>query len=450
MTMLLTMLPYAFSLSLGLLATQLILPPKENCPLIIKLCLGQAVGLAISAYLTFLSFILFDQLIPFFVIFLNLILFLTLTFFVATSKENHFPKPKITWAKTKQHIGACLAIFLLAFFLIRQSNFYVHGGWDAWSVWNLKAKFLYLGGESWGNMFEPMLWRSSPHYPLLLPLINVWAWIFTQAPVYYVPQSTAILFSLLTATFLYAAIKQETKSRFAFLPILLFLGSPFVVRQCISQYSDILFAFYLLSGIYCLMKTKEKNSGAFAAMAGLLLGCLTFTKGEGLLAAGILSLLFIPYLGYKSRSPKDAELSLIFFTALFLTSLPLLFFKLVYAPDNVTFTNGLVSQTHPSTLPRLKAILIYYFLELRHMKWNGLLIITALTLLIKFRQMLNSRNILISLFLAGYFGMITVYYYINTQFEIIWWLKFTLARVIFATLPVILLLTFLSLFEKKT
>ena len=84
------------------------------------------------------------------------------------------------------------------------------GGWDAWSCWNLKAKFIFLGHENWKDVLAPGLWRSNTHYPLLWPLINVWFWDlgghFDQA----VPMLNSIVFALLTAGILLFGLLELT------------------------------------------------------------------------------------------------------------------------------------------------------------------------------------------------------------------------------------------------
>ena len=259
MTIILTLLPHLFSFLLGFFALSIINHKEKNIPSVIYFVLSLSIGLGISAQITFLSFILFNSLIPFFILSFNLLLLFTLGYYY------FLQNPVSCWNKVKikkkipQTIFLIAATFILLIPLLKHSQFYVHGGWDAWSVWNVKAKFLYLGGSSWDNMFQPILWRSSPHYPLLLPLINVWGWIFTQASVYYVPQLTAIVFTILVVYFLCFAIKDLTKSPLSFIPALLFLSSPFVIKQCISQYCDLIFGFYLLSASYCLLKAKENK-----------------------------------------------------------------------------------------------------------------------------------------------------------------------------------------------
>jgi hypothetical protein len=49
-----------------------------------------------------------------------------------------------------------------------------HGGWDAWAIWNLRARFIFRAGAEWLRAFGSFM----PHtdYPLLVPLAVVRGW----------------------------------------------------------------------------------------------------------------------------------------------------------------------------------------------------------------------------------------------------------------------------------
>lgn len=65
---------------------------------------------------------------------------------------------------------ATLCTFLLfaaaaAVFFFLASLKTPHGGWDAWAVWNLKARFVFRGGEAWTNVFSPSSTGRIPIIP---------------------------------------------------------------------------------------------------------------------------------------------------------------------------------------------------------------------------------------------------------------------------------------------
>src|SRR5206468_645905 len=50
-----------------------------------------------------------------------------------------------------------------------------HGSWDAWSIWNVRAKFL-ASGDSPQRAWSPALDWTHPEYPLLVSGVVARAW----------------------------------------------------------------------------------------------------------------------------------------------------------------------------------------------------------------------------------------------------------------------------------
>lgn len=491
---LLTYLPYLISLGIGYLLLTLLIQPQRKIALSLKLILSFGLGLAVSTQLTFISFIVFNQLHRYFVIafhiFFFLILLLMNMFIHQRRTDPHrlsrakgcFQTKKIFFFPTCSPFKAGLTVLLLILMVLPlwyQSHFYVYGGWDAWSTWNLKAKFLFLGGEHWKNLLSPILWRSSPHYPLFLPLLNVWSWLCINQATFDGPIFTSFLFTLLSLGLLYCGLKDLTRSPYAFLPSLVLLTLPLFNKLSLSQYCDHVLGFYLLASLFCLIKAKHDNCPSLALLAGLFTGLLSFTKSEGLIASLILLILAVPFLIWKTPSvcngapPEKIKgafpMIRTFLTGAFIGFLPALVFNLFYAPDNITFINGLSSAEKPITPLRIKTILGFYFFELgmplwnvfvffksfhtgiapeylEH-KWHGLWLAAMVGLILSKWKCLHPRLIILPGFLISYGLIITFYYLVNTYFEIGWWLQVSLHRILFAVLPMVLFWVFYSLWQ---
>ncbi len=200
----------------------------------LTLILSAGLGLALSATITFFSYILFDRLNAFIVAITHVIFI----FILILEKMPDSTAPKKFFSNFRNlRLNAFLyplIIVLASTPLIFHANFFPWGGWDAWSCWNLKAKFLFVGGEDWKDLFSPILWRSSPHYPLLLPLINVWGWIGTGSPSHVIPLMTSIIFTFLVAGLTFFGLKIFIKDFYALLAALLMLYLPFFVTQTSS------------------------------------------------------------------------------------------------------------------------------------------------------------------------------------------------------------------------
>ena len=339
-----------------------------------------------------------------------------------------FPADQIAWAGF-----GILSLLLIP--LWREAHFYPFGGWDAWACWNLKAKFIFLGGDTWKNMLDVSMWRSNNQYPFLLPLMNVWGWSFYGNPSISVPIGNTILFTFLTASLMFWAIKRVTKTIFSVIAPLLLFSIPFVNTLSISQYSDIVVAFYLSGTFVCLCAAREERSIPLAILAGLFCGAMSFTKPEGALASVLIVGLSIPYLW--DRNKKSSALLSPFLTATILSALPAVLFQLFWATPNVSFINGLTSPDHPTTLLRLKAILMFLGVELISLKWTGLWILLGCGLILGRAHGFKNSLGIVPIFLTLYITGAIANYSINTHYEIVWWLGTTLNRILYTLLPLI-------------
>ncbi len=403
----------------------------------LRLVLAFGLGLGISSYLTFLSFPLFDKLNGPFVIGthgLTLIALIGLNF----SLIKNIPQRLRAFKITAQNILELVFWGALIFLLGQYAKFYPDGGWDAWSVWNLKARFLYLGGHDWVRIFDPTLWRSSPHYPLFLPLLNVWGWIFTKDPTTLAPLWHSILITLLTLGALFYGLKNFVSSRAAWLGTLLLLSPPIFPIFGISQYSDIILGYYLLMIFIVLLLTKEANEKNLLLLGGLFTGFLTFIKPEGAIIS--LMLIFLSASHWMNQvDPKSLKTYwLRLGTGYLLGILPTVIFTRWYAPANITFINGLTSTTSPADGERLKIIFQFLANELLSGHWHGLWVVLLLGVFLGYKQANPGKNLIIPIFLLGYMLVICSYYWFNTYFEIRWWLNQTLSRLLISLLPTVI------------
>lgn len=319
---------------------------------------------------------------------------------------------------------------VIAFFLTMHSLHYPLGGWDAWSCWNLKAKFIYLGHEHFRAMFEPLLWRSNTHYPLLLPSINAWFWDLSGGAHTWGPMVISLLICMMTAGILLFAILELTKDQnIALIMTAAVFLLPFNTTLCVSQYSDILVGLYLLCAFISFYQDNLKLMGAF-------LGLLSFTKTEGTVAAAILAILLIIYHRDKIKT---------FLPVLMIFMLPIILFTLWMAPHNEAFVNGLISLAKPSTWERLLTVLIYPVAEMISLKWNGLWIILLGMVIWQWKELTQKRLQIFGIFFAVFLSILFTYYQINTFFEIKWWLDTTLHRILFMLMPSLFLWVALSL-----
>jgi len=163
-----------------------------------------------------------------------------------------------------------------------------HGDWDAFSIWNLRAKFLAGGQPGWRYAVSPeigggQLGAAHPDYPLLLSatVAEVWALNGDMDP--WAPALLALLFALLTIGVLVGALAWFREETLGWLAALLLASSELFGSQVAAQYADIPLAFYMLAAVAMLVAaSREQWAPAPLMVAGALAALAGWTKNEGI------------------------------------------------------------------------------------------------------------------------------------------------------------------------
>jgi len=162
-----------------------------------------------------------------------------------------------------------------------------HGGWDAYSIWNLKAKFLAGGHATWRNALAPvaggaLVGASHPGYPLLLPAAVASAWTVQGENASATPAALDVLFAFATAGILFGASACLRGEAAGLLALLLLLASEGFASQVGTQSADIPLALYILAALVLVAFAAdlEYPRGTLVA-AGLCAGLAVWTKNEG-------------------------------------------------------------------------------------------------------------------------------------------------------------------------
>jgi hypothetical protein len=233
-------------------------------------------------------------------------------------------------------LGLVLILVLVTsvhvFFLL--SHEWPHGKWDAWSIWNLRARFFYRGSEHWTDAFSPL--TQHPDYPLLLPASVARGWLYWGEESAWVPIQIALGFCLATVGLLHGSLAILRDRRQGTLGALLLLSTPAFIALGTWLYADIPLAFYILATavLYSWNEQLGKDHAGLLSLAGFMAGLAAWTKNEGLffvLAAVLAGLIVgIPHHQWKTTAGR-----MIIFAAGALPILALVaYFKLVQAPAN--------------------------------------------------------------------------------------------------------------------
>ena len=184
------------------------------------------------------------------------------------------------------------AILVLLFFALdaaKSIEAEPHGGWDAFTIWNLKAKFLAGGPLTWRNALAPvvgprdvLVGANHPGYPLLLPSAVASAWSIQGETASSTPAALALLFAFATAAVLCGAVAWLRGEAAGLLALLLLLASEGFASQTGSQNADIPLSLFLLATLALIALAGDHGwPGGTLLLAGFCCALAPWTKNEG-------------------------------------------------------------------------------------------------------------------------------------------------------------------------
>ena len=181
-----------------------------------------------------------------------------------------------------------------------------HGQWDAFAIWNLKARHIALGGENWSNVFNDALKHTD--YPLLLPLSIARMWTYAGTTTTAVPQLLHVVFLLLTISVLLATVAIMRNRIHAIVATFIVMAYSNFLRFPSNQYADTAVGCYILMAL-CMTVIAWRltgNSHSPWVLSGLFAGCAAWTKNEGLLFALVLVIVTVSVTALV-RGPKKIK-----------------------------------------------------------------------------------------------------------------------------------------------
>ncbi|MCX5678501.1 MAG: hypothetical protein NTY76_05265 [Candidatus Omnitrophica bacterium] len=337
------------SLAMGLLLVFIAWPCRK--PLItnlsLKLALAVGIGIGISSSLFFLwlvmsayrfgfaSFVIAELLLC---AALGAVLFGALKqeaqeCLMLRRAENQIFSNRVYYVLTAAFL--CATAFAISSF-ISKSACQPHGGWDAWAIWNMRARFIFRGLAAWKDAFTNVISWTNPDYPLLLPGMIARSWAYMGKCQTLAPAAIALVFTFATIGLLKSSLSLLRGREQGLLGAFILLGTPSFILHGASQYADVPLSFFILASIVILYLNERlpgKNNG-FLVLAGLITAFAAWTKNEGLffLAAVIISRIFVtvPIIGIRGSLRQMAA----FLAGSSPILLIIIYFKLFLAPPN--------------------------------------------------------------------------------------------------------------------
>lgn len=320
-----------------------------------------------------------------------------------------------------------------------------HGEWDAWAIWNLRARFLARGAPL-AVVFDAT--QVHADYPPLLPAAVARLWSLAGEGLA-APLALAALSASATVLVLYGAVRALRDRPLALLAALALLGTPAFVTESAWQYADIPLALAFLASLALLaVHDREPALGSAALLwGGAAAGCAALIKNEG--ALFLVALFAVRALAaLRDPRPRAAWFGWLLcavgaapFVAV------LLAFKLGLAPANYLFEGGGAAAFLDRLIQPSRYRMIGAAAVIETVRFGGLLLIalTAAAVLLGGTSEPQPRRAAarvagtVALMVGGYLLV-----YLVTPLDLSWQLRFSLQRLLLQLWPSALLALFLA------
>jgi hypothetical protein len=355
--------------------------------------------------------------------------------------------PDFPWYVTALFFGsAALAVILF----VTHSAAKPHGEWDAWSIWNLRARFIYRAGDFWKNAFSSQMAWSHPDYPLLVPGIIALCWTLARSESTLASMAVAFLFTFATAGVLVSAVGVLRGKAQALISGALLLGTVGFVATGAMQYADVPLSFAILATLALLcLQDRYPGDLRFTILAGLTAGFAAWTKNEGLMfVVAVIVARAAAILRYGNRTDLGRQFGALAGGLAFPLA-TVAFFKLRFAPPNdLASTKPAEMFAHLIDFGRWVTVLVGFVKSIFALGVFLIPIAVVLGLywyLVRFHAAAEDRLplatvlIALGLIVAGDFAV-----YILLASDVNWQINTSLDRIVMQIWPAALLAFFLS------
>jgi len=229
----------------------------------------------------------------------------------------------------------CAVFGAAAFFFAMDSL--PHGSWDAFVMWNLKARFISTSQTlPFSALLDPVFRGLHPDYPLLLPSLVSRGWQYSGGSSPVIPMAIASLFTIATILTTVAGLKLISTNAQSWIAGCILLGTPFLIGLGAWQYADIVICCFMTTAIvlYAIYDLEPTHS-RLPLLAGIAAAAAACTKNEGILFLAVL-VASRAIAVWRGKSPRGTAELLVFGSGAALGVLTLALFKLTYSPPNDT------------------------------------------------------------------------------------------------------------------
>lgn len=329
-----------------------------------------------------------------------------------------------------------LFVGIIVFSLIFLDTSERWGTWDAWTIWNLHAKFMVNSIHFQQMYLEPVY--TGQDYPLMLPSLIALFWKLSGATSPMIPIIVSFIITLSATLVAYTALAQKSKA-LAVVLLAMMVGNVLFIQQGAYQYADTLLGLYLLLAVVCMYQCEGSRSPMLFVLMGILAASCGWVKNEGLLIFIIISLTF------AVRNIRSFTNILLYAAGAVLPLAMAMYYKFAMAPSNdfLSQLNAGNITGHLLDFGRYYTILEYFVLNIFVEHHLPLLVLLAAIFVFRaFRPSYPGAIIIIAS--ICYFLV-----YVVTQTDLMWNLGTSATRLFQHLFPAMLYVLFLGIAKSQ-
>ncbi len=316
---------------------------------ILKVFLGLGLGVGITSSLYFFFSLVFDPSRSSYFLVEGLVLVSILILTICDQSTRKHSKIFPARLSTQQII---LMVFMAVCFIIslwtaadvfsKYTIIEPHGRYDAWAIWNYRARFIYRGGVHWLDAISPL--QFHPDYPLLTPLSISRAWLFMNDEVQKAVILLAGLFTFGSIGLISAAIGKIKSLSHGMLAGLLLAGTGMYIYNGAILFADVPQSFFVLSAVVMayIAITESTGKPGLAILAGLSAGYAGWVKNEGLMFFAVAAVVTLAVYLISIKN-KNKPFVWNYLAGMALPLLTVLYFKAILSPQNDLINPGNLS-----------------------------------------------------------------------------------------------------------
>jgi hypothetical protein len=344
----------------------------------------------------------------------------------------HEPAPRWLWFL----LAAACAVAAAAFF--EHNRRFPDGGWDAWMIWNMRARFLERTSDLRPAFSPALSFRVHADYPWLVPGAVAQAVVLAGRE-RMVSEAVAAVFGILAVAIAPLSLARMHGSRWGLLGALAVVSVPSFAIFTSNQQADVPLAVFFssASALIALSYARPERPLSMLALAGFAAGLGAWTKNEGALYAVCLAA------GLLWRA-RDLRAALAFAAGAVPACILLLEFKLTLSPANdlVHFSTPALALAHLLDPLRWGDLIVRLLRRIVFFQSFGLWLVAEAVVVAFVIRRLPSTPVGAALLLASG-GLILLY--VLQPHSLDWLVRTSVDRIVMQLWPTAVLVTFPAL-----